>query len=256
MPWPAASLAWANGSSGGFSASISAHRRSPSAQTHRFLLAKQLIHKTRLPMAEVAFAAGFGSIRYCFNEDLPRDRLVARTGRSAERETRPNVSAGPHGKIDLLLRVSPALRLAGHAWRFLPPAGHPWPSRSSRPTVRRARSVQLDGVQGTIARSPADRGQRAARNCALSRLSACPPIWPSTRLRRVFDHWRPIRSPSRPASRMKDPVLAALVEARPGTAPCLAPGTVSSWQCARCWDSRSAVTAAIGLAGHTGGRAR
>src|SRR5690348_6597923 len=37
------------------------------AQTRRVLLAKQLIHETRLPMAEVALAAGFGSVRR-FNE--------------------------------------------------------------------------------------------------------------------------------------------------------------------------------------------
>jgi AraC family transcriptional regulator of adaptative response / DNA-3-methyladenine glycosylase II len=37
------------------------------AQTRRLLLAKQLIHETRLPMAQVALAAGFGSIRR-FNE--------------------------------------------------------------------------------------------------------------------------------------------------------------------------------------------
>src|SRR5206468_9499532 len=33
------------------------------AQTRRVLFAKQLIHDTRLPMAEVALAAGFGSVR-------------------------------------------------------------------------------------------------------------------------------------------------------------------------------------------------
>ncbi len=37
------------------------------AQTRRVLLAKQMIHETRLPMAEIALAAGFGSIRR-FNE--------------------------------------------------------------------------------------------------------------------------------------------------------------------------------------------
>src|SRR5262245_45309297 len=37
------------------------------AQTRRVLLAKQLIHETRLPMTEIAFASGFGSIRR-FNE--------------------------------------------------------------------------------------------------------------------------------------------------------------------------------------------
>src|SRR5713101_3838207 len=37
------------------------------AQTRRVLFAKQLIHETRMPMADVASAAGFGSIRR-FNE--------------------------------------------------------------------------------------------------------------------------------------------------------------------------------------------
>lgn len=37
------------------------------AQTRRVLLAKQLLHETRLPMAEVAMASGFGSVRR-FNE--------------------------------------------------------------------------------------------------------------------------------------------------------------------------------------------
>src|SRR6266851_5835868 len=37
------------------------------AQTRRVLLAKQLIHETSLPMAEVALASGFNSVRR-FNE--------------------------------------------------------------------------------------------------------------------------------------------------------------------------------------------
>src|ERR1700754_705516 len=37
------------------------------AQTRRVLFAKHLLHDTRLPMAEIAMAAGFGSIRR-FNE--------------------------------------------------------------------------------------------------------------------------------------------------------------------------------------------
>jgi len=37
------------------------------AQTRRVLLAKQLVHESTLPMAEIAFAAGFGSVRR-FNE--------------------------------------------------------------------------------------------------------------------------------------------------------------------------------------------
>lgn len=37
------------------------------AQTRRVLLAKQLIHQTNLPMADIAMASGFGSVRR-FNE--------------------------------------------------------------------------------------------------------------------------------------------------------------------------------------------
>src|ERR1700748_3101410 len=37
------------------------------AQTRRVLFAKQLIHETKLPMTEIALAAGFGSVRR-FNE--------------------------------------------------------------------------------------------------------------------------------------------------------------------------------------------
>src|SRR3954471_18944230 len=41
------------------------------AQTRRVLLAKQLIHETMLPMAQVALASGFGSIRR-FNETFQK----------------------------------------------------------------------------------------------------------------------------------------------------------------------------------------
>src|SRR5947207_10101545 len=66
------------------------------AQTRRVLLAKQLIHETRLPMAEVAFAAGFGSVRR-FNETFMA--LYRRTPRELRRGSQPDVSAGARGEI-------------------------------------------------------------------------------------------------------------------------------------------------------------
>ena len=61
------------------------------AQTRRVLLAKQLIHETRLPMTEVALASGFGSVRR-FNETFQAlyDRPPARLRRSggADRSAR------------------------------------------------------------------------------------------------------------------------------------------------------------------------
>src|ERR1700685_6187 len=52
------------------------------AQTRRVLFAKQLIHETRMPMAEVAMASGFGSVRR-FNETFQQlyDRPPAGFGR-------------------------------------------------------------------------------------------------------------------------------------------------------------------------------
>ncbi len=71
------------------------------AQTRRIHLAKQLIHETRLPMAEIAFAAGFGSIRR-FNETFLA--LFGRPPSELRRTSAPDFPAGPRGEIVLLLR--------------------------------------------------------------------------------------------------------------------------------------------------------
>ncbi len=54
------------------------------AQTRRVLLAKQLLHETRMKMVDVAFAAGFGSLRR-FNETF--QRLYGRPPSALRRET-------------------------------------------------------------------------------------------------------------------------------------------------------------------------
>ena len=64
------------------------------AQTRRVLLAKQLIHETFLPMTEIAFAAGFGSIRR-FNETFLA--LFGRAPCALRRGTGPEISAHPGG---------------------------------------------------------------------------------------------------------------------------------------------------------------
>src|ERR671924_2038052 len=63
------------------------------AQTRRVLLAKQLIHDTRLPMAEIAMAAGFGSIRR-FNETF--QQLFKRPPSALRRKA---VAALPEGSV-------------------------------------------------------------------------------------------------------------------------------------------------------------
>ncbi len=74
------------------------------AQTRRVLLAKQLIHETHLPMTEIAFASGFGSIRR-FNETFRH--LFGRAPRELRRAAGPDSSAAASGELVLLLRYHP-----------------------------------------------------------------------------------------------------------------------------------------------------
>jgi AraC family transcriptional regulator, regulatory protein of adaptative response / DNA-3-methyladenine glycosylase II len=175
------------------------------AQTRKVLLAKQLIHETRLPMADVAFAAGFGSVRR-FNEIFLA--LFGRAPRDLRRASRPDVSDGPHGEIALLLRYQPP-----YDW----PAMLEFLRRRAIPGIERvtadsyARSVQLDGHQGTVSVQPTDRNALHA-TVRFPKLSALPAI--IARLRRVFDLAAdPVAITSHLA---KDPALAPLVKVRPG----------------------------------------
>ncbi|MGH6799962.1 MAG: bifunctional transcriptional activator/DNA repair enzyme AdaA, partial [Methylocella sp.] len=74
------------------------------AQTRRVLLAKQLIHETRLPTSEIALAAGFGSIRR-FNETF--QQLFGRAPGAVRRSNAEEISAGASGEVTILLRYRP-----------------------------------------------------------------------------------------------------------------------------------------------------
>lgn len=73
------------------------------AQTRRVLFAKQLIHETKMPMTEVALAAGFGSLRR-FNETF-RD-LYHRPASALRREDSA-VSLPAETGVTLRLRYRP-----------------------------------------------------------------------------------------------------------------------------------------------------
>ena len=175
------------------------------AQTRRILLAKQLIHETRLPMAEIAFASGFGSVRR-FNETFLA--LFGRPPSELRRASGPDCPAGPQGEIVLLLRYHPPYDWAAML-EFL--------RRRAIAGVESvgadcyARAVELNGVHGTVA------VQRGAGNALRAtvrfpKLSALPTI--IARLRRVFDLAAdPVAITAHLA---KDPALAPLVKARPG----------------------------------------
>ncbi len=74
------------------------------AQTRRILLAKQLIHDTRLPMTEVALAAGFGSVRR-FNEIF--QQLYRRPPKALRRRGGVDESVGRTGAVAVRLGYRP-----------------------------------------------------------------------------------------------------------------------------------------------------
>jgi AraC family transcriptional regulator of adaptative response / DNA-3-methyladenine glycosylase II len=175
------------------------------AQTRRILLAKQLIHETRLPMAEIAFASGFGSVRR-FNETF--QALFGRAPGELRRDHAPDAPAGPRGEIDLLLRYHPP-----YDW----PAMLEFLRRRAIPGLETvtaesyARSLQLGGVQGSVTVQPAN-GNALRATVRFPKLSALPVI--IARLRRVFDL---AADPLAIAAHLaQDPTLAPLVKARPG----------------------------------------
>ena len=174
------------------------------AQTRRMLFAKQLLHDTRLPMAEVALASGFGSLRR-FNEVFRK--LFGRPPSALRRKARAADSA----------REGVTLRLA-----YRPP--YDWPGMlaalSSRavPGVERIdenvwhRRIELDGKRGGVAVT-----HLPARNSVLVTIHfPCVKALPSivARVRRVFDLGADIATIDSHLAR--DPKLAPLIRKRPG----------------------------------------
>ena len=178
------------------------------AQTRRVLFAKHLLHETQLPMSEVAFAAGFGSVRR-FNEVFralyERPPSALRRPRRASATTSAGTSAG----VTVKLRYR-----APYDWQAM---------------LHHLRTRAIDGVE----RVEGDRYVRTATHgtevgvIEIAHLGdehslAATLRFPSvrglsllvTRIRRMFDvgaDLTPIR-----AHLSEDPLLAPLVMARPG----------------------------------------
>jgi len=175
------------------------------AQSRRVLLAKQLIHETRLPMTEIAMAAGFGSLRR-FNDTF--QALFKRPPTALRRSAGLAVSAGPRGEISLKLRYRPPYDWSAmlNFLRARAIAG----VESVEGEVYR-RTIGLDGQQGTVTVRPVE-GHALDATVRFPKLSALPQI--IARLRRVFDL---AADPDAIALQLvKDPTLAPLVAARPG----------------------------------------
>ena len=174
------------------------------AQTRRVLFAKQLLHDTHLPMAEVALASGFGSVRR-FNETF--HDLFGRPPSALRRKAGTDNSA----------REGVTLRLA-----YRPP--YDWPGMLSTLSSRAApgvewvdgktwhRRIDLDGKQGLVAVA-----HLPARNSVTVTIHfPCVKALPSivARVRRVFYLGADIATIDSHLAR--DPKLAPLIRKRPG----------------------------------------
>jgi AraC family transcriptional regulator of adaptative response / DNA-3-methyladenine glycosylase II len=175
------------------------------AQTRRILLAKQLLHETRLPMTQVAFAAGFGSIRR-FNETF--QALYGRPPSELRRLGGADVPVADYGEFSLLLRYQPP-----YDWlamlEFLRARAIPGIERVADNCY--TRTFSLDGIQGTVTVRPGS-GNALKASIRASKLSILPQI--IARLRRVFDLAADPLAIS--AHLATDPSLAPLVSKRPG----------------------------------------
>jgi AraC family transcriptional regulator of adaptative response / DNA-3-methyladenine glycosylase II len=207
------------------------------AQTRRVLLAKHLIHETRLSMAEVALASGFASIRR-FNEIF--QRLFGRPPGALRRVALGDVSAGPKGEVIVRLCYRPPYDWPAIA-SFLKARAIPGIEVVS--SDRYARTIEIGGVHGVVAVEPAS-GNALRVAIQFSRLSALPTI--IARLRRVFDLAADPRAICTQLA--KDPVLAPLVAARPGLR---VPGAWDGFELAvrAVLGQQITVAAAVGLAG-------
>ncbi|MGB6692118.1 MAG: AlkA N-terminal domain-containing protein [Terracidiphilus sp.] len=173
------------------------------AQTRRVLFAKQLIHDTDMPMADVAAAAGFGSLRR-FNETFLD--LFHRPPRSLRRRK----VAREQGR-DVVLRL-----------RYRPP--YDWENMlaflqaRAIPGVeivedgRYLRTVEIDGVLGSISLTHLPREQSLEVSILFPDVRALPAI--VARVRRLFDLGADIETIEQHLA--ADPALAGLVAQRPG----------------------------------------
>ncbi|AMC37039.1 3-methyladenine DNA glycosylase 2 [Janthinobacterium sp. B9-8] len=171
------------------------------AQTRRVLLAKQLIHETAMPITDIAFAAGFGSVRR-FNEVF--QQLYQRPPSDLRRDKQAGSSSG----VTLLLRYHPP---------------YDWGAMLTYLSARAitgleiveggiyTRTICINGVQGTVSVQQSNHHALAATIC-FPNLAALPHI--IARLRAMFDL---AADPGMINQQLaSDPLMAKLTARHPG----------------------------------------
>lgn len=174
-------------------------------QTRRVLFAKQLIHETRMPMTEVAMAAGFGSIRRfneTFHDLFHRPPSTLRRKTSAGRET---AEAG----ITLHLRYRPPYdwdSMLGHL------RARAIPGVEVVENGTYLRTVEMDGFTGSVEVAHLPQRQSLGVTIRFPHVRSFPAI--VSRVRRLFDTGADIETID--AHLSSDPLLAQLIAQRPG----------------------------------------
>jgi AraC family transcriptional regulator of adaptative response / DNA-3-methyladenine glycosylase II len=173
------------------------------AQARRVLFAKQLIHDTDMPMADIAAAAGFGSLRR-FNEtflDLfHRPPRALRRRKVAEEQAR---------NVVLRLRYRPPYNWE-NMLEFL--QARAIPGMEIVEDGRYLRTVEMDGSLGSISVAHLPREKSLEISILFPDVRALPAI--VARARRVFDLGADIETIEQHLA--ADPALAGLIAQRPG----------------------------------------
>jgi AraC family transcriptional regulator of adaptative response / DNA-3-methyladenine glycosylase II len=186
------------------------------ARANRAQTARSLLAATELPASDIAFAAGFGSLRQ-FNETIatvyrstPTElRRIARTGRRAGAEapdTRVNDSATP-----LTLHLPARSPFDGRGlFRFF--ADHAIPGLEVADDTSFSRPLSLPGGRADVTVRLDPKRAGVIVTAQLARLADLPAL--SSRVRRMFD--LDADSVAIDEALSADPVLAPLVEDVPG----------------------------------------
>ncbi len=175
------------------------------AQTRRVLFAKKLIDETALPMADVAYASGFSSIRR-FNDAIARTYGRCPTNL---RRARPGGAEERSSEIRLLLAFRPPYDWAG-VCAYLAARATPGVECVEADTYRR--SIRVGDAKGVVSVEPVSGTHRLLARIRLD--SAALLIEVADRLRRVLDLGAdPIAVAAHLA---RDPTLRARLAARPG----------------------------------------
>ncbi|MBV9748753.1 MAG: helix-turn-helix domain-containing protein [Acetobacteraceae bacterium] len=177
------------------------------AQTRRVLFAKQLIAETQMPLAEVALASGFGSIRR-FNATF--QALYQRPPRDLRRSRNNQGERPAAAGITLVLPFAPP-----YDWNaiigFLAARAIAGIERIDAAS-RYQRTVALDGAQGVVSVEPDGRGTGLRVHIRFPKVVSTATI--VGRVRRVFDLSADPRAIGEHLA--TDPLLAPLVARRPG----------------------------------------